>query len=302
MLNKLEALKVFCTTAETMQFKETAARLAVSPPVVTRTIADLEDHLGESLFQRNTRQIKLTDFGERFLPQAQQLLEESERLFAPATRRHVDEMAGLVRITVPDLPDSDGIMLELLQALAPYPGLILDWRMDATRLNVVEAQIDIGVRIGNLADSRLIARKIGEMSEKIVVSPALLAQTGLPEHITELPKKYPLTGALDTNTGRIWTWYINETLQFTPVKPIVIASDIYTTLNAARAGRAFSHQLDWMADPYIAAGELVEVFADIPKIRWPVYLYRPQRVVTPTRVKVVFDLLVEILGKRFQEL
>ncbi len=166
MLNKLEALKIFCTAAETMQFKETAQRLAVSPPVVTRMIAELEDHLGEPLFQRNTRQIKLTDFGERFLPQAQQLLEESERLFMPAKRRHADEMAGLVRITVPDLPDSDGIMLELLQALSPYPDLILDWRMDATRLNVVEAQIDIGVRIGNLADSRLIARKIGEISEK----------------------------------------------------------------------------------------------------------------------------------------
>lgn len=300
MLNKLEALKIFCTAAETMQFKETAQRLAVSPPVVTRMIAELEDHLGEPLFQRNTRQIKLTDFGERFLPQAQQLLEESERLFMPAKRRHADEMAGLVRITVPDLLDSDGIMLELLQALSPYPDLILDWRMDATRLNVVEAQIDIGVRIGNLADSRLIARKIGEISEKIVASPTLLTQTGLPEHITELSKKYPLTGILDTNTGRIWTWYINETLQFTPVKPIIVSSDIYTALNAARAGRAFSHQLDWLADPCIAKGELVEVFADIPKIRWPVYLYRPQRVVTPTRVKVVFDLLVEILGKRFQ--
>ncbi|UOO80730.1 LysR family transcriptional regulator [Uruburuella testudinis] len=300
MLNKLEALKVFCITAETLQFKETANRLAVSPPVITRIIADLEDHLGEPLFQRNTRQIKLTDFGGQFLPQAQQLLEESERLFTPAKRRHTDEMAGLVRITAPDMPDSGGILAELLQSLTPYPSLILDWRSDTVRLNVVEAQIDIGVRIGQLADSRLIARKVGETSEKIVVAPALLAQTGHPKSLTDLQKNFPLTGVLDNNTGRIWTWFINDNLQFTPAKPVFIASDIDTALQAALAGRAFSHQLDWMADPHLANGSLVEIFAEIPKIHWPVYLYRPQRVITPTRVKVVFDLLVEIIGKRFQ--
>ena len=88
MLDKIEALKVFCTAAETLQFKETAIRLAVSPPVITRMMAALEDELGEPLFQRNTRQIVLTDFGAQFLPQAQQLLEESERLFAAGRHRH----------------------------------------------------------------------------------------------------------------------------------------------------------------------------------------------------------------------
>lgn len=65
-------------TAETLQFKETAQRLGISPQVVTRTIGELERELGETLFQRSTRQVRLSDFGEQFLPQAQQLLHDSE--------------------------------------------------------------------------------------------------------------------------------------------------------------------------------------------------------------------------------
>ena len=81
MKNRFETLKIFCSLAETLQFKETANRLAVSPPVVTRTIAELEDYLGEPLFQRNTRQVRLNDFGEQFLPEAQALLAANAYLF-----------------------------------------------------------------------------------------------------------------------------------------------------------------------------------------------------------------------------
>ena len=78
-MNKLEALRYFCVASETLNFRETAQRLAVSPQVVTRMIAELEELLGETLFNRNTRNIKLTEFGTQFLPQAQQFLKEEER-------------------------------------------------------------------------------------------------------------------------------------------------------------------------------------------------------------------------------
>ena len=299
MFNKLEALKTFCICADTLQFKETAHRMAVSPPVVTRTIAELEDHLGEALFQRNTRQVKLTAFGEQFLPQAQQLLEESERLFAPAQRRHAEEMSGLVRIAVPILPDNDVVLAELIPALSAYPNLILDWRVDSVRQNVVESQIDLGIRVGNPTDNRLIIRRVGTVGEKIVAAPSLIERMGLPKDIQALQQYFPLCGSVDANTGRLWSWYINEQLQFTPRQPAFIAADMYSGLQATRSGLVFSHQLDWLCEPYLATGDLVEIFAEIPKMRWPIYVYRPQQTVTPTRVKVVFDILVDILMRRY---
>ena len=102
-MNRLGALRYFCAAAETLQFRKAASRLSVSPQVVTRVITELEAALGEPLFVRSTRQVRLTDFGTRFLPCARQFLLDGEKLFATA-RQKDDEMAGVVRITVPRLP------------------------------------------------------------------------------------------------------------------------------------------------------------------------------------------------------
>lgn len=133
-MDKLNALKYFCTAADTLQFRETAQRLSVSPQVVTRVIAELEDYLGEALFVRNTRNVQLTDFGARFLPEAQQLLADSERLFTAArTRTPADEMRGTVRVTLPFLPENDAIIAALFARCAEYPDLQPDWRVNAGR-------------------------------------------------------------------------------------------------------------------------------------------------------------------------
>ena len=97
-MNRFSALKFFITAAETLNFREAAVKLAISPSVVTRTIAELESQLGEPLFKRNTRSIVLTSFGELFLPKAKRLLEDSDALFQ--TARDDDEMRGIVRITL----------------------------------------------------------------------------------------------------------------------------------------------------------------------------------------------------------
>lgn len=107
-MDKLNALKYFCSAAETLQFRQTALRLSVSPQVVTRVIAELEQHLGEQLFTRNTRNIHLTEFGAAFLPRAQQLFADSENLFSAAKEK--DEIRGIVRITVPQWSDNNHIL------------------------------------------------------------------------------------------------------------------------------------------------------------------------------------------------
>lgn len=118
MLDKFEALKYFCIAAETLQFRETAIRMSVSPQVVTRIIAELENELGSLLFLRNTRNMQLTEFGERFLPQAQQFLIKGEMLFAKVKQ---NEMRGIVRITLPRLPENDAILKALINKCTPYP-------------------------------------------------------------------------------------------------------------------------------------------------------------------------------------
>ena len=298
MNNRFEALRVFCSLAETLQFKKTAHQLALSPSVVSRVIAELEDYLGEPLFQRSTRQVKLTDFGAQWLPQAAQLLADSERLFVPGKARQAAEMAGLVRITVPDLPDEAELLRELLLRLADYPDLTLDWRKDTALLNVVEAQIDLGVRFGVPRDSRLVVRQVGAVCERIVASPALVARCGLPADWQALQRDYPLAAVTDANSGRPQAWYLDEEQQFTLRQPVCITNELATQLQIARAGRAAVLLLDWFCRPYLASGELVELLPQLPRTAWPLYLYRPPQTVTPLRVKVIFDELAALLKEK----
>ncbi|QPB43547.1 LysR family transcriptional regulator [Rodentibacter haemolyticus] len=299
MNHRFEILKVFCTLAETLQFKETANRLAISPPVVTRLIAELEEYLGEPLFQRNTRRVSLTDFGEQFLPQAQQLLADSDRLFIPSKQRADREMNGIVRITVPSWRINDEILAKLLTALSPYPNLIIDWRDDMKKLDNVSHRIDIGIRIGLEPDSNFIVRKITEIGDVLVAAPSLLENLGEPKSLYDLEQHFPFVAQINPNTGRTWHFPLNVEYTLKPRHVVFQSVDIYSGLQAILQGRAVGLISDFIAKPYLQTGELRPLFTDIEIQKWQLFLYRPYESITPTRVLKVFELLEEILKKTF---
>lgn len=297
-MDKLEALRCFCIAAETLQFRETAVRLSVSPQVVSRVISELEEVLGESLFKRNTRSMALTPFGAQFRVQAQRLLEESERLFSRAAQ-HEREMSGVVRITLPRLPDNDDILTALLCEIRPYPDLVIDWRVDANKLNLVEEQIDIGLRISVQPDRRYISRRICDINEVIVAAPSLLAERGMPKDLDDLQRHYPLSGLIDASTGRIWPWQIAENLYLSPAKPAFLTLDAYSELASAIGGQTIGHLLECMCRPWLQRGDLVQIFPELTQSRWQMYLFRPQQVVTSARVKFVFECFEKIMKARY---
>lgn len=299
-MNKIDALRYFCLAAETLNFRETAQRLAVSPQVVTRSIADLEALLGESLFKRNTRNINLTEFGRQFLPQAQQFLAEAERLFS-AKRLNEKKMQGIVRITLPPLPHNDEILSQLLTALEPYPDIVIDWRVSLDKLKVIDDQIDIGLRICLEPELDWIAQHICTLQEKIVAAPKLLQRLGEPESLQDLALNYPLSGLINPKLKRIWHWQINEKQHFIPTHPTFLASDMYSELQAALAGRTCSQLLDILCQPYLNQGKLIELFPDIEKQKWQLYLYRPYQTVVSDRVLFVYEALKGILQEIYQD-
>lgn len=297
-MNQIESLKVFCTLAETLHFKETAKILAVSPQVVTRTIGELEKALGEVLFARSTRQVKLTDFGKQFLPQARQLLADTDALFSKSKQHTLDErIAGVVRIAVPNVPVMQDVLSELWDRLADYPDLMIDWRADIGLVDVVDAQIDVGLRFGVPEDRRLVIRKVGFDQDCIVASPKLLDKIGTPKDWQSLQKHYPLSALMNPNTGRVWSWYLSNDHHFEPAKPKFIAQNMSDELLTALKGHSIACLSRLMCQPYLQRGELIELFADLPRKQWTGYVYRPYHQVVPARVKLVFDELAKIVSK-----
>lgn len=242
-MNKLDALRYFCVASETLNFRETAVRLSVSPQVISRTIAELENTLGEPLFKRNTRNVQLTEFGQQFLVEARQFLNEEARLFSFA-KTNQQAIQGTVRITLPPLPHHTQILADLLQAIASYPNLTIDWRVDLTALKTVDNQIDMGIRICQKPEPDWITHHLATVEEKIVVSPTLIEKLGMPADLTDLAKRYPLAAMFNALQGRIWQWQINAEQAITPLNPKFISNDMASELQATLSGQVCSQLLD----------------------------------------------------------
>ena len=292
-MNRLDALKYFVVAAEVLSFKKTAAQFSVSPQVITRMIAELENDLGEPLFKRNTRSITLTDFAETFIPKAVHFLQEEEQLFG-LPKNAKDELRGTVRITLPPYPYFDRILYQLLTALAPYPQINIEWRTDFEILKAVDDQIDIGIRISKTPNEHWIAKKIYVMQEPIVVSPKLITQTGLPKDIFELAQKFPVGNIFNSSTGKAWDWIIGD-LPIPLVNPCVVTTDLKSLLQATLAGRIFAPIARQDCQHYLDSGEQVVVFDNYENEIWSFYLYRPNQTITPKRVLLVYEILEQLL-------
>ena len=292
MLTQTDLLRIFCAAAESTSFREAAARLAISPQGVTRAIQQLEHHFGEVLFHRSTRQIRVTEFGAQLAARARDSLLQFDALFARASDAAEPALPSRVRITAP----RSLARLHLLPALArlalEHPAIIVDLRLDDDMADVVDEQIDIGVRLGFMRDNRFIARAVAKMAFVIVGAPALVARTGTPDSLESLATM-PTTAFVDGNTGRIWPWYLAGERQFIPPAPAFITDDPEAERDAALAGVGYAQVAHYLVAAHLASGRLVTVLDELAPPDWDVFVYRPQRGPVPPRIRRVFDSIVD---------
>ena len=290
MSNRLETLRVFCTAADAANFREAAVRLSVSPQVVTRAVRELEEDLGEPLFHRSTRGVRLTEFGSQLAERARTAVGGVDALFHRTDRRALSQHAGTVRVTAPHVY-ARLIPQALAPLLASYPGLVLDLRLSEQHADVVDQQIDIGVRAGPMRDARFVARSVGRMPLHVVGAPSLIEKVGTPHDIDAL-SALPLTALIDRSSGRPWPWAFSRKRLVTVSLPAFLTDDIDAECAAVLAGVGFGQLIGPLAEPWLQSGALVAVLvADAPE-PWPIQVYRPQRSPVPARVRLVYDALI----------
>ncbi|CAI1632736.1 MULTISPECIES: LysR family transcriptional regulator [Serratia] len=295
MQNRLEALQIFCAAAEESSFKQVAIRLAISPQKVTRAIKELERLRGEQLFHRNTRQIKITQFGADFAEQAKQVISQFEQLF-PDKHKMREDIRGIVRITAPNTFGREVVMPALTELAVLYPAITLEFHLANTHSNLVDEEIDIGVRIGFLHDQTCVVRQPKMMPFYLVAAPSLLARTGLPKSIEEL-SSLPIIALINRKTGRYWPWEFSNKRRFHPEQAAFITDDPDIERNAALAGIGFGHMAGYLVEKYLASGQLISVLPNDAPEPWPLNLYRPYQEPVPARIRLVFDYLYEKLSQ-----
>src|ERR1700760_4218380 len=176
-MDRIDAMQAFVTAADLKGFAPAARKLKLSPPAVTRLIAALEQRLGARLFQRTTRKVALTDVGARYLERIRRILADITEAESAAEGESARPSGQLV-VSAPLGFGRLHVSKVMSAYLKRYPEVSGELRLEDRMVSLVEDGIDLAVRIGELADSSLVARHVGEIRRIVVASPAYLKARG----------------------------------------------------------------------------------------------------------------------------
>jgi DNA-binding transcriptional LysR family regulator len=179
------AMETFVRVVDTGSFSGAAAQMRVGQPAVSKAIAQLEEWLGVRLLLRSTRSLTPTEAGMNFYVRAKRSIEEAEEAVL-AARGAGSALSGKLRIAASVCFGRLHIMRQLDRFLEKHPELEIDMVLDDRPINLVEEGIDVAFRSGSLADSTLVARKIGQARRLVMATPAYFAKHGEPKTPAEL--------------------------------------------------------------------------------------------------------------------
>jgi DNA-binding transcriptional LysR family regulator len=286
-MDRLDEINAFAAVADARSFTRGARKLGVSGAQASKLIARLEDRLGARLLNRTTRDVSLTDTGRAYLERARPLLDEFTGLEASVRDRSGPR--GLLRISAPVSFGASQLMAALLDFARICAEVSLDVAFTDRMVNLVEEGFDVAVRIGQLADSSLVARKLAEVKMVVCAAPDYLAQRGTPRVLADLADHEAI---LDTNTRdpAVWSFGGAKTVR---VSGRLRFSGGDACVTAARAGLGVTRVPAFAVVGDLRAGRLTPLLCEMEAERLHVYAVYPHARHLAAKVRVFVDFLAE---------
>ena len=289
-MDRLTAMQVFVDVAQSGSFTATADKLEMSRAMVTRYVGELEHWLGARLLQRTTRSVTLTDAGESCLRRSQQMLALMENV-EEETSRHDGALRGQLRVTCSMSFAYAQMAAAISDFLVLHPQLKIDLNASEGALNLVEARIDLAIRISAEPDPALIGRVLAPCASVLVAAPAYLAQHGAPQQPADLAAHRCLSYA---NFGKsVWRLQQGDAHREVSVASHFSANEATALLQAALAGGGVALQPTYLANPHLADGSLQRVLPDWHLPMMSIYALYPSRKHLSATVRALLDFLAE---------
>jgi len=256
----LNALRIFVKVGELQSFTKAAKVLRLTQSGVSRAVSRLEHDLHVILFNRNTHSVSLTTDGLFLYESSRSLINEMEDVGQLLTGRTLVP-EGELRITTPSTYGRLVIIPILKEILEKYPALSIDAVMTDRLVGLVEEGFDAAIRIGEVQDSRLIARTIKHLHFVTVASPEYLNKYGMPKDPVELVNYNCLTvKSQKTGLSKKWSYNINGESKLIDIKGNFNVDTADVLLEAALNGMGVVQIMDFSASKYIHDGTLIELF------------------------------------------
>jgi DNA-binding transcriptional LysR family regulator len=291
-LDRLLAMTVFVKVVEQGSFARAAERLNMSTSAVSRHVAELEAHLESRLLNRTTRRISITESGQAFYERTLQLLADLEEAEAAASGTNA-KPRGTIRLTcsinfgVPHLAPAIGAFQ------ARYPEVLFDVSASDRFVDLVEEGLDLAIRIGDLGNPNLIARKIGQMQLVTCASPAYLKLHGTPKRPEELDTHNCLTYEY-APVKHLWPFLDSQGNELkVHVAGSVHANNGEMLASIAAEGVGITHEPDFIVNSLLKGGRLVTILAKYQPAPYNIYAVYPSRRHLSAKVRAFVDFLVE---------
>jgi DNA-binding transcriptional LysR family regulator len=287
-------MEIFVCVVESGSFSAAARLLNVGQPAVSKSIALLEERLSVRLLLRSTRGLTPTEAGQAYYERARRVIEEADEADL-AARGAGSSLTGRLRISAAVTFARLHIVPAIGRFLDAHPGLNVDLVLDDRNVDLLEEGVDIALRMGQLEDSSMTARKIGEVPRMVVGTPAYFERAGVPASPAELTSHQAI---LYNQRGGGGTWTIRR--ENTDVAVVVSGRVAVTAAEGIRAAVLADLGLavvsEWMFSPELKNGEVRSVLSDwhLPAIElWAVF---PGGRMVSAKTRAFLSFLEDTLG------
>lgn len=288
-------LVAFAETVETGSFAGAGRKLGLSASAIGKAVERLEQRLGLRLLNRTTRSVSITREGEilhRYVVRILNDIQEAERELQLAQ----DSPRGRLKISVPTVMGRRIVLLVLREFQANFPDVTIDISLDDLKVDVIEGGYDVVLRLGELENSSLQARRIAPHQFITCASPAYLADRGTPRTPSDLHAHCCIHYRFST-TGRPEIWAFKTGNPEKPIEPGIILNDGEGLASAALGGLGIVQAPNYLVKGDIAAGRLQPVLEDYTGDRGGVWLLWPSQSAQVPRVRAFVDFMAERLPR-----
>ncbi|MGA2128779.1 MAG: LysR family transcriptional regulator [Xanthobacteraceae bacterium] len=295
-MDRLDVIATFVAVVDGKSFAAAARKLARSPAAVTRAIAALEARLGTRLLNRTTRSVSLTDVGRQYYAGARRLLDDYQQteLIAAGT---LAAPKGVLQITAPTVFGRLHVLPVATDFLTAHPQVDIRLLLTDRVISLVEEGIDLAVRIGELPDSSLVARRVGEVRSVVCASRHYLKRRGTPQRPADLARHDAVIFS-GLPSGDRWVFRRKRREIAVTVRPRLVINGAEAAMDAAAAGLGVARVLSYQLHPRIAAGTLVPILEAWDDRIEPIHLVVPAGRHMAAKVRAFIDLAAKVLPSR----
>ena len=290
------AMKVYCSVVENDSLADAARKINVSPSVVSKHLSALVYHLGVRLLNRTTRRISITEEGTAYYERCKQIITDVAEAEIEVSSAHTAPR-GLLKITAPVTFAHRHLTPHLPKFLDMFPEVEVQVQVNDRVVDLVDEGIDLAIRISQLKDSSLIARRLAPNRRYIAATPEYLERNGTPKSVDDL-KDHRLITWPPGNPLNDWHFLIDGVDRIIKVKGAIAVNEGDAILTTLLAGGGLGMTQEFLAGPFVKEKKLVPLLEEIVREDNPIYAVYPSSRHLSPKVRAFVDFLVETYGSK----